>query len=74
MVAPQMVFLKETVEKSWEMVEAYIRQHGQITLAQFRDMIGASRRDVLPLLEYFDRQGWTRMEKDARILDKKRGG
>ena len=74
MVAPQMVFLRETVEKAWEMVEAFIRQHGQITVAQFRDMIGASRKYALALLEYFDRQSWTRLVNDARVLDKKRGG
>ena len=74
MVAPQMVFLAETVEKAWEMVEAFIRQNGQITVAQFRDMIGASRKYALPMLEYFDRQGRTRLVNDARVLDKKRGG
>jgi len=74
MVAPQMVFLSETVEKAWGIVEAFIRQHEQITVAQFRDTIGASRKYALPLLEYFDRQGWTRMVNDARVLDKKRDG
>ena len=53
------------------MVEAFAREHGQITLAQFRDMIGASRKYALALLEYFDRQGITRMENDARVLVKK---
>lgn len=71
MVAPQMVFRAETVEKARAMVEAFAREHGQITLAQFRDMIGASRKYALALLEYFDRQGITRMENDARVLVKK---
>ncbi len=71
MVAPQMVFRCDAVEKAWTLVETFTRENGAVTLAQFRDMIGASRKYALPLLEYFDRQGWTRMENDARVLVKK---
>ncbi len=71
MVAPQMVFRADTVDKAWAMVAAFIAENGQITLAQFRDMIGASRKYALALLEYFDKQSRTRMEGDARVLVKK---
>ncbi len=71
MVAPQMVFRCDTVDRAWRMVETFARENGQITLAQFRDMIGASRKYALPLLEHFDRLGWTRMDGDARVLAKK---
>jgi len=74
MVAPQMIFSRETLDRAWELAKAFIQENGQITLAQFRDIIGASRKFALPLLEYFDKQGLTRMEQDARVLDKKRGG
>ncbi len=71
MTTPQMVFRTDTVDKAWRMIEAFARENGRITLAQFRDMIGASRKYALSLLEYFDRLGWTRMENDARVLVKK---
>ncbi len=71
LVAPQMLFLAETVDKAWTMLSAFCQEHGQITLAQFRDLIGASRKFALSLLEYFDRLGKTRMAGDARVLDKK---
>ena len=42
-------------------------QEPQLTLAQFRDFIGSSRKYALPLLEYFDGAGFTRRRGDVRI-------
>ena len=40
---------------------------GQVTLAQFRDATGSSRKYALSLLESFDRSGLTRKVGDARV-------
>lgn len=71
MTSPQMYFRAETVAKARDMLVTFAAENGQITLAQFRDMIGASRKFALSLLEYFDRQGITRMVGDARVLARK---
>jgi selenocysteine-specific elongation factor len=41
---------------------------GRITLARFRDLIGASRRTAQLLLERFDVDGVTRRVGDERVL------
>ena len=45
-----------------------LRDGGQMTPAEFRDALGSSRKYVMPLLEYLDRQGITRREGDVRVL------
>jgi len=42
----------------------------QLTLAEFRDLVGIGRRDAQALLELFDREGVTRRVGDARVLRK----
>ena len=51
-----------------EQIMAHLRQHGSITVAQVRDMFGASRRYALALTGYLDQQGVTRRMGDERVL------
>ena len=44
------------------------RAVGEITLARFRDLVGAGRRDAQLLLERFDADGITRRDGDRRVL------
>ncbi len=67
---PQMVFHKTAVDDAWRLLEDFATEHGQITLAEFRDLISASRKYALPLLEQFDRQNRTKKIDDARVLVK----
>lgn len=39
-----------------------------LTIADFRDVLGLTRKHLIPLLEYFDRSGVTRRDGEARIL------
>jgi selenocysteine-specific elongation factor len=41
---------------------------GRITLARFRDLLGASRKTTQLLLERFDADGVTRRVGDERVL------
>ncbi|MBA2474910.1 MAG: SelB C-terminal domain-containing protein, partial [Actinobacteria bacterium] len=43
-------------------------REGRITLARFRDLLGASRRTAQLLLERFDADGLTRRVGDERVL------
>jgi selenocysteine-specific elongation factor len=63
------VFLhRKAVEQAVERVRAYLKEHGQMTAAQFRDMVGTSRKYAVPLMEYLDAQRVTRRIGDAREL------
>ena len=56
--------LRETLE--------YIDQHGVITLSQFRDHFGTSRKYAQAALEYLDRLGFTRRVGDDRVRGPRR--
>jgi len=47
---------------------AHLRANGGLTPAQFRDLLGTSRRFAVPLLEWFDAIGVTQRSGDAHIL------
>jgi selenocysteine-specific elongation factor len=58
----------DAYEVAREALLAECRTSGQITLAQFRDLVGTGRRDAQLLLERFDADGLTRRVGDARVL------
>jgi selenocysteine-specific elongation factor len=63
------VFLhRQAVDQAIERVRAYLKEHGQMTAAQFRDMLGTSRKYAVPLMEYLDAQRVTRRLGDVREL------
>ena len=39
-----------------ERLVAWLKEHGEITTPQFKEMTGASRKYTIPLIEYFDAQ------------------
>ena len=49
-------------------VVAHLQAHGSVTVADARTIFGTSRKYVLPLLEYLDRQRVTRRVGDERVL------
>lgn len=49
----------------------YLREHGEITAPEFKDITGVSRKYAIPLLEYFDRIQITVRVGDSRVLRKK---
>jgi len=49
----------------------FLSQHDEITTPQFKEMTGASRKFVIPLLEYFDAKNITIRIGDTRKLRKK---
>jgi selenocysteine-specific elongation factor len=48
----------------------HLSSHGEISTPQFKDMTGASRKYVIPLIEYFDRIKLTIRIGDIRKLRK----
>jgi selenocysteine-specific elongation factor len=52
-------------------VEQFLRADKQMTMAQFRDLIGTSRKYAVPLLEWFDARGITVRSGDFRMLRSK---
>ncbi|OGQ78582.1 MAG: selenocysteine-specific translation elongation factor [Deltaproteobacteria bacterium RIFCSPLOWO2_12_FULL_60_19] len=67
-VAPDLYFLSDCVDKVRGVLYKYLAEHGEITAATFRDLLGSSRKYIIALLEYFDRDGTTVRVGDARRL------
>ncbi|MEW6308932.1 MAG: selenocysteine-specific translation elongation factor [Bacillota bacterium] len=66
-VADDVFFHRDAVAKAWPLVEGRLREVGQLTVAEARDLFGTSRKHALPLLEYFDGVGLTRRSGDVRV-------
>lgn len=58
----------ETLEEIKRLVKEFITKNGSITVSQFRDISGSSRRYSVLLLEYLDSIQFTMRDEDARIL------
>jgi selenocysteine-specific elongation factor len=62
---------RDAVKEAVEIVERTIREKGPMEASVFRDLVGTSRKYVIPLLEHLDAIGVTRREGNARVLRKK---
>jgi len=61
-------FARAPLERARDLLRAHVEQHGEITAATFRDLLGASRKFSIALLDYFDRTGFTLRVGDVRKL------
>jgi selenocysteine-specific elongation factor len=61
-------FHRTTFERVREGLIQFLRKNREITTPQFKEMTGASRKYVIPLIEYFDQIKLTLRLGDKRIL------
>ena len=64
------VLLKDHFDRARDAIMKFIRERGPATTSDLRQMLGTSRRILIPLLERLDRDGVTRREGDKRVLKK----
>jgi selenocysteine-specific elongation factor len=69
-LGPDLHFDAVAVSAARAAIVGYLREHGSILPKDARDIVGSSRKYIMPLLEYFDSQGVTKREGDARTLGK----
>jgi selenocysteine-specific elongation factor len=62
------VFGRAAYDEAVKLLRAHLTEHRTLTVAAARDLLGSSRRYVLPLLEWMDAQKITRRVGDDRIL------
>ena len=62
------LFLRETYDEAIATLIQYLREHGKMTVAEARDVLGATRKYILPLLEHMDALKITRRMGDERVL------
>lgn len=66
-VGENLYFPRETLRAAREHVAEYLREKGEISVGELRDLLQTSRKYALPLLEYFDKERLTRRVGDKRL-------
>jgi len=61
------VFSASAVERARNLVREYLDAHDSMTVGDARNLLGSTRKYVVPLLEQLDREGVTRRRGDVRI-------
>jgi len=69
-VGENLYFLGETIRAVRQKVAGYLRQNGEISVGELRDLLQTTRKYALPLLEYFDKEKVTRRVGDKRLPGK----
>jgi len=67
-VTTDLYFSRGALDKVKALLIAHLEAHSEMAAATFRDILGTSRKFVIPLLEYFDRSGLTLRVGDVRKL------
>lgn len=65
---PAVYIDQEAYEKVLAQLRDYIKNHGGITLGEFRDMCQTSRKYAVQFLEYLDKKKITKMTGEKRVL------
>lgn len=58
----------DCLEKAVDLLKIFINAQGSITLSEYRDLLGTSRKYAVRILEYLDQQKVTRLVNDSRVL------
>ncbi|MFN3921462.1 MAG: selenocysteine-specific translation elongation factor [Caldimicrobium sp.] len=68
-VSEKIIYHKKILEEVERKVKDYFRKHAELTIADFRKLVGegVSRKYLIPLLEYLDKQKITLRVGDKRV-------
>ena len=67
-VSETVVYSSDAYEQMVEIISAHIRENGEISVANVRDVLGTSRKYALALMDYLDHRRVTRRVGDTRVL------
>ena len=67
-VSETVAFSATAYKKMVDIISEYIRDNGEISVANVRDILGTSRKYALALMDHLDHQRITRRVGDARVL------
>ncbi|KPJ59402.1 MAG: hypothetical protein AMJ46_11270 [Latescibacteria bacterium DG_63] len=67
-VTSELYFHSEKISEAEDLLKSFLSKKGQMQVTDFKDLIKATRKYAVPLLEYFDRKGVTKRRGDTRVL------
>jgi selenocysteine-specific elongation factor len=62
-----LVFTREALSAAQRLLADALDAHGSVTVGDVRELLGSTRKYVVPLMEWFDAQGVTRRRGDTRV-------
>ena len=65
------VFHRDSVLRAWRAIVAAVGGGAAFDTQEAKDALGVSRKHLIPLLEYFDGQGWTTHAEGGRSITQK---
>jgi len=69
-ISEDIYFEKSILALAREKITVVLRDKGEITVAELRDLLNTTRKYALPLMEYFDKEKLTRRVGDKRLPGK----
>ncbi|SPD76429.1 Selenocysteine-specific elongation factor [uncultured Desulfobacterium sp.] len=70
-VTEELYFHRDAIAELENRLVDFLKNHGEITTPQFKELTGTSRKYAIPLIEYFDQHQVTVRVGDSRVLRKK---
>ncbi|HVH34690.1 MAG TPA: SelB C-terminal domain-containing protein, partial [Tahibacter sp.] len=67
-IVPDLFYARAAVGELAELAARLAGDNGTLDVAAYRDGVGTGRKRAVQILEFFDRVGYTRRQRDARIL------
>lgn len=67
-LTPDVLLLEEVILEAVRRLAAHHESAGPFSAAEAKDLLGTTRKFAIPLLEYLDKQGWTRRREDRREI------
>ena len=68
LLTPQLCIHRQVYDDICEKTKAFMAEHPELTLAEFRDLLGTSRKYALAVLEYYDKNKILKKDGDIRRL------
>ncbi|MBD3235577.1 MAG: selenocysteine-specific translation elongation factor [Candidatus Eisenbacteria bacterium] len=65
-IPPDFYFATSRVDEAIARLRDYFTSHAELTVGDLKDLLGVTRKQAVPLLEYLDQQRWTVRRGDAR--------
>ncbi len=70
-VDEKIFFHADSIQKAIEMISVYFQTNNELKVSQFKELINTTRKYAIPLLTYFDSEGYTDRQDEIRIAGSK---
>ncbi|OHB57420.1 MAG: selenocysteine-specific translation elongation factor [Planctomycetes bacterium GWF2_50_10] len=67
-VQKELYFHKDAIRQAKKLIENYISKNGGLESVQFKYLLNTTRKYAIPLLDYFDRVGFTKRSGYTRMM------